>query len=144
MFAFTAEPLVALFIPIIAIVMGIGIAMLAIVLNYRKRKEIFALYHQERMMALEKGVEMPPVPDDLLTDEAMSARADNPRRHLLKGLVWLFIGIGMLVAIYVAVDVRKALFGLIPAGIGLAHLIYYFVEGRNAPVTAAQSSADQA
>ncbi len=140
-FAADMEPLLALFIPIIAIVMGIGIAALTVYLNYRKRKEMFALYHQERMLALEKGVELPPLPDDLLTDEGMSARAYNPRRHLLKGLVWLFIGLGLIVALYAVVDPRKALFGLIPAGIGLAHLIYYAVEGKKEPVLAEQQPA---
>jgi hypothetical protein len=114
-------------IPIISIVLGIGIAALAIVLNYRKRKELMALYHQERMMALEKGVEVPPLPEALLTD---GGAPHNPRRHLLKGLVWLFIGIGLGVALYAVGHSREALFGLIPGGIGLAHLIYYLVEGR--------------
>jgi hypothetical protein len=120
-------PFISLLIPIISIIMGIGIGMLAIVLNYRKRKEIFALYHQERMAAIEKGVECPPWPDRLLADDAATP---SPRRHLLKGLVWLFIGLAVTVAVYAVVDLSHALFGLIPIGIGLAHLIYYFVEGK--------------
>ncbi len=46
-----------LLIPIIAIIMGIGIGMLAIYLGYRKRKELFTCYHLERMAAIEKGIE---------------------------------------------------------------------------------------
>ena len=119
--------IIALMIPIIAIVLGIGIAMVTIYLNYRKQKELFALYHQERMAAMEKGLDCPPWPEGLLEkDEAPS----HPRRHLLKGLVWLFIGLAAGIAVYATVDFRRALFGLIPAGIGAAHLIYYFVEGR--------------
>jgi len=117
----------ALMIPILSIIMGIGIGMLAIYLRYRKRAELFAHYHQERMAAIEKGIECPPWPDRLLADEDAPP---SPRRHLLKGLVWLFIGLGVSVAVYATVDFRHALFGLIPIGIGLAHLIYYFVEGR--------------
>ena len=117
----------ALMIPILGIILGIGIGMLAIYLRYRKRKELFAHYHQERMAAIEKGIECPPWPDRLLEDEDTSP---SPRRHLLKGLVWLFIGLGVSVAVYATVDFRRALFGLIPIGIGLAHLIYYFAEGR--------------
>ena len=64
----TLIPVLSLFIPIIAIVMGIGIGMLAIYLRYRKRKEISAHYHQERMAAIEKGIECPPWPDRLLAD----------------------------------------------------------------------------
>jgi hypothetical protein len=127
----------AMMIPIISIVMGIGIGMLAIYLGYRKRKDLLDHYHQERMAAIEKGIECPPWPDRLLADEGRPA---SPRRHLLKGLVWLFIGLAAMVAVYVAVDHENALFGLIPAGIGLAHLIYYFVEGRKEAEAAEQSA----
>lgn len=122
------EPVVALFIPIIAIIFGVGIGMLALYLGYRKRKELFVLYHQERMAALEKGVDLPPLPDALFSEEA---RPSDPRRHLLKGLVWLFTGIGLGVALWATTELGFALFGLIPIGIGLAHLIYYFVEGKS-------------
>jgi hypothetical protein len=126
----------SLLIPIISVIMGIGIGMLAIYLSYRKRKELYQHYHQERMAALEKGVDCPPWPDRLVADEATPP---SPRRHLLKGLVWLFIGLGGMVAVYVAIDHEQALFGLIPAGIGLAHLIYYFVEGKKEAEAAEQS-----
>jgi hypothetical protein len=128
----------SLLIPIIAIVMGIGIGMLAIYLGYRKQKELFAHYHQERMAAIEKGIDCPPWPDRLLANEAAPP---SPRRHLLKGLVWLFIGLGGMVAVYVAIDHEQALWGLIPAGIGLAHLIYYFVEGKKEAEAAGQTAS---
>ena len=53
----------ALLIPIIAIIMGIGIGMLAIYTGYLKRKDLFAHYHQERMAAIEKGIDCPPWPN---------------------------------------------------------------------------------
>ena len=117
----------ALLIPIISVIMGLGIAMLAIYVGYRKRRDLYQHYHQERMAAIEKGIDCPPWPDCLLTDENTHA---PPRRHLLTGLVWLFIGLAAMVAVYTMFDLSHALFGLIPAGIGLAHLIYYFVEGK--------------
>jgi len=118
----------ALMIPIIAVVLGIGLAMLAVYLEYRKRKDVFALYHQERMAAIEKGIDLPALPDDLFEK---AGRVSPPRRHLLKGLMWLFIGLGAMIAVYAVVDLPHALFGLIPVGIGLAHLIYYFVEAKH-------------
>lgn len=127
--------LIPILIPIVAITLGIGIAMLAVYLNYRKRKDIFTLYHQERMVALEKGVEVPPLPDSLLSDEA---RPYNPRKHLLQGLVWLFVGLGAGVAVWATVSYTWALFGLVFIGIGAAHLIYYAVEGKNEANPAAQ------
>ncbi len=127
----------ALMIPIISIVMGIGIGMLAIYLSYRKRRELFAHFHQERMAAIEKGIECPPWPDSLLAEEGEEAFT-SPRRHLLKGLVWLFIGLAAGVAVCATVAFRWALFGLVPIGIGAAHLIYYFVEGRKEAEAAEQ------
>jgi len=130
----------ALIIPIISVIMGMGIAMLAIYLGYRKRKELLDHFHQERMAAIEKGIECPPWPDQLLGDENTPA---SPSRHLLKGLVWLFIGLGGMGAVYAKEDLNHALFGLIPAGIGLAHLIYYFVEGRKEAEAAEQTASVQ-
>jgi hypothetical protein len=130
-------PVLGLMIPIIAIIMGIGIGMLAIYLSYRKRRELFAHLHQERMAAIEKGVACPPWPDRLMADEDIDENTPaSPRRHLLKGLVWLFIGLAGMVAVYATFNLSHALFGLIPVGIGLAHLIYYFVEGKNEPTAA--------
>ncbi len=120
----------ALLIPIISIVMGIGVAMLAIYLGYKKRKELFTLYHQVRMLALEKGLEVPPLPEGLLEE---SGAPYDPRRHLLKGLVWLFIGMALGLGLWSVVDTEGAhysLFSLVFIGIGAAHLIYYFVEGK--------------
>ena len=120
-------PLISLLIPIISIIMGIGVAMLVVFLNYRKRKEMFTLYHQERMSALDKGVDLPPLPEGFFADDQQPY---NPRKHLLKGLVWLFIGLGLGAALWATFEFSFALFSLIPIGIGLAQLIYYFVEGK--------------
>jgi hypothetical protein len=49
---------------------------------------------------------------------------------LLKGLVWVFIGFGLGCGIWRTAGFDWALFALVPIGIGLAHLIYYFVEGK--------------
>ncbi len=114
-------------IPIIAIVMGIGIGMLSIMLNYRKRKEMFALYHQERMAAIEKGIELPPLPEAFFCEDS---NPRSPHGTLLGGLVLVFIGVALLIALYFVVSPRIALFALIPLGIGLALLIYYFAVGR--------------
>ena len=100
--------------------------MVAIWTTYLRRKRLFELFHQERMAAIDKGVEVPPLPDAFLSEDA---RPYNPRRNLLKGLIWLFIGVGALAGLY-RQDEDTALFALIPVGIGLAYLIYYFAVGR--------------
>ena len=118
--------ILAIFIPILAVGMGIGIGMLAIFLNYRKRKEMFALYHQERMAAIEKGIELPPLPAEFFAEDGKSP---SPHGRLLTGLVWLFLGLALTTALYFTHS-GGALFGLIPTAIGLAYLIYYFAVGK--------------
>lgn len=120
----TADVVVPLFAIVFAIGLPLSIPIIFAVLNYRKRKHLVQLHHAERMAAIERGMEVPPLPIGLIDDR-------KPRRSsLLPGLVWLFIGLALLIAMQ-SVREEEAIFGLIPIGIGLAYLIYYFVEGRN-------------
>jgi hypothetical protein len=121
---------IVIFIPIIAIVLGCSIPLLAIFLHYRKRKEMFTLYHQERMAAIEKGIELPPLPEAFFTEDGQPPEPLSPHRNLLTGLILLFIGFALLIAFQAGYREHLTIFGLVPAGIGLAYLIYYFVVGR--------------
>jgi hypothetical protein len=116
-------------VAIVAIVFVIGIPLsLPIVylsLDYRKRRRLMELHHAERMAAIERGMELPPIPKELL--EGMRHRRRST--SLLPGLVWFFIGLAILIALQSISD-EEAMIGLVPAGVGLAYLIYYFVEGR--------------
>jgi preprotein translocase subunit YajC len=114
-------------IPIVGIVFGVTCGAIAMYFNYRRQSAMIEAAHKERMAAIEKGLELPPLPVEPCT---VQARLANPRRNLLKGLVWLFIGLGVLGALGAQGDTEEAYWGLIPAGIGLAYLIYYFAVGR--------------
>jgi hypothetical protein len=117
-----------LIIPLVAIVMGCAIPIAAIIFDFIKRKRFMELLHQQRMAAIEKGIDLPPLSMALLEEGRRSRR---PSSSLRCGLVWLFTGLGIMVALYARDDeFRKALYGAIPAGVGLAYLIYYFVEGK--------------
>lgn len=116
----------ALSIPIIAIVMGIGIGMLAIYLRYQRQKSMFELFHQERMAAIDKGIEPPPIPEEFFSDDG---KPYSPHRALLVGLVFTLTGLGLLVAFY-WYHPDKVYYALVPIGFGLAYLIYYFTVGR--------------
>lgn len=127
-------------IPLFGIVFGIGlpvaIPLTVIVLNYHRRRRLMELHHAERMAAIERGMEIPPLPLALL--EGDSGRR---RTSLLPGLVWLFVGI----AAYASLErlaPEPALIGMIPVGIGLAYLIYYFVEGRKLELAQMQSERE--
>jgi hypothetical protein len=125
---------IAMMIPIVAIVMGIGFGMLSLTLSYRRKREIFQLYHAQRMAAIEKGVELPPLPPEVF--EGFKPSSFTPQsplqnlRHLRRGLMLLFIGGILFVAIYASDGLEDAWWGLIPAAIGLADLFYYALAGR--------------
>lgn len=114
-------------IPIVATVMGLGLAMLSVFLNYRRRRELYTLHHQERMAAIDKGIDVPPLPEGLLSEEP---RPVSPRRILLKGLIWALGGSCLTAALYVNDGLDAALFGLIAVAVGVAYLVYFFAVGR--------------
>src|SRR4051812_8845386 len=121
------------FIPIFGILFGVGGPVVVVIvwftLNYYKRRKLMELHHAERMAAIERGMEIPPLPIELIDGRSVPKRR---RTALLPGLVWFFIGLALVVGAMTDHDGDVPLFmGLVPLGIGLAYLIYYFVEGRN-------------
>jgi len=134
-------------IPIVAIVGGLATGVVAIVTDYRRRREIYEMHHKERMLALERGVELPPLPPGLVDDDEATIRASAQafkdiagsravrryRSSLRSGLSWLFIGLGLGVALYLNQGPESASWALIPIGLGLARLIYHFSGERFAP-----------
>ena len=121
------------FIPIFGILFGIGgpavVVIVWFTLNYYKRRKLMELHHAERMAAIERGMEIPPLPIELLDGRSTPKRR---RTALLPGLVWFFVGLALVAGALADHDNDIPVFiGLIPLGIGLAYLIYYFAEGRN-------------
>jgi hypothetical protein len=122
----TLIPLAGMAIPITAIVMGIAAGIVGMITDARKRERMFALYHQERMAAIEKGMELPPLPEEFF----YNGKQKSPHHRLLMGLILLFLGGVLFLALYVNQGIGTALYALIPAGIGVAMLIYYFAIGK--------------
>jgi hypothetical protein len=118
-------------IPIVAILMPVGI--IAVVAHFKNKER--EMIHRERMAALEKGLQ-PPVE---LEPSVFSRRPHGPRNYLLRGLVWLFVGLGALAPVFLFRDpwgeriapqiLSLPFLGLIPAGVGLAYLVFYAIEG---------------
>jgi hypothetical protein len=137
-------PIIGVMIPIVAIVMGLGIGMLKLWLDYRKKREILQSHHAERMAAIEKGIELPPlprefygtatssVPTDLIQEELRGRHSEL--RYLRSGLIWLLVGIAITVALYANHDLgehrTEAWWGGIPIAFGLSKLLYYFITNR--------------
>ncbi|MEK8030999.1 DUF6249 domain-containing protein [Ideonella sp. DXS29W] len=117
-------------IPIVAIVMGIGIAMLALWVDYRKKRDIFELHHKERLLAIERGMEVPPLPDAFFSKGVREARSLGTADFLRRGLIWLLVGLGVGAALAINRSIESATWALIPIGFGLANLIFYSLESR--------------
>jgi hypothetical protein len=115
--------IIGVFIPIVAIVMGIGIGMLAIWSEHKRKSQLLEQNHRERMHAIEKGIELPPLPANVVGGSNGPSTA-SAAKSLRSGVMLSLIG----VVLYVAIDrvgaSEAALFGLIPAAIGIANLMY--------------------
>jgi len=109
--------------------LGLG-AFSLIYLNKRRK-----MLHQERMAGLIKGLHYAGVAQDVFG----KAKPDV-RNHLLSGLRWLLgaLGLGGALCGYTLMQPagtlfdagRNALAAAVPAAIGFAHLIFYWISGR--------------
>jgi hypothetical protein len=112
----------AIMIPIIGIVGSFLVVVVFVWADNRTRRFRAKLLHDERMLALEKGL---PVP----MDDAFAKK----RRHFRSGLVWCAIGIGlMLLGVVATENDANELFGVgsIPVLIGLALIAGDLIELR--------------
>jgi hypothetical protein len=94
------------------------------------------MIHRERLAAIEKGIELPP-----LEQEVQRSRWNVQRFLLWFGCLDIAVGIGVFIVLSVMLSFPPNKFteelpqgiqyvGVIPVGMGIAHLIAYFVENR--------------
>jgi hypothetical protein len=118
---------IALLIPIVAIVMSIGIAMVYVWSEHRRKSQLLEQNHRERMHALEKGIELPPLPANLV-GAGNGPSTSSAAKSLRSGIMLTLIGVLLYFAIDVADGSEGALFGLIPAAVGIANLVYAAIQ----------------
>jgi hypothetical protein len=108
----------ALVIPIVSIIGGIAIAIVAIVMGSRKKE----LEHKERLIAMEKGLPIPESP----------TRRERPahKRHRTGGLVCTFLGLALSFAMFVSGGPEAGVWGLPLLGIGVGLLMSSTIERR--------------
>ena len=118
--------------------LALGVVLGFVAFGQWLRQQRRSMIHRERLAALEKGVELPPI-----EQEARRTVWNIQRLLLLAGLVWISVGIGFY-AVFNAMlahptpatqDVPPGLqyVGVGLVGIGLSHLITY-VAGRGTDV----------
>ncbi|HWS63725.1 MAG TPA: DUF6249 domain-containing protein [Steroidobacteraceae bacterium] len=117
-------PVMALLIPIISVTVSLGALIIWIVVWHRRRVREIDCRHRERMAAIEKGLELPPEPH--VEAAQMAPRA----RYLLRGLIWLGVGLAITFGGRNWLQAPMGGSGWIAVAVGVAYLIFYFVEGR--------------
>ena len=122
-----AKHVLPFFIPIIAIVMGVGLAMLALWLDHEKKTRMFELHHQERLAALERGIELPPLPSEFFQGRSTPSQGHGV---LLWGMILVLVGLAFGIAQTLNGDTESAVWALVPIAVGTAQLIYYFAVHR--------------
>ena len=121
-------PALGLLIPIISVTVSLGALIVWIVVWHRRRMHEVDCRHQERMAAIEKGLERPP--ESLPPPEQTPPRS----RYPLRGLIWLGVGVAITFGGQNWLRAPLGGAGWIPVAVGAAYLIFYFVEGRRASV----------
>lgn len=111
-------------IPIVAIIMGVGIGMLGLWTDHKRKSQLLEQLHRERMAAIDKGIELPPMTLDIDAAPVTANTASNPARVLRTGVFMLSLGIVLYFALDTVGADQAAVFGLIPATLGLANLAY--------------------
>jgi hypothetical protein len=131
---YSSPSILSMLIPIVAIVMGIGMGMLALWLDYRKKREIYQLHHAERMAAIEKGIDVPPLPPEFFqTNRRFNA---TPGQRMYRGLLLTLLGAVFVFAQFIPGDHgywsngSQTFTGLLLIAAGVANLLFYVLDAR--------------
>jgi hypothetical protein len=107
--------MVGILVPIFAIVGGIILAIFAIQKGFQQKK----LFHEEKMLAIEKGMPIPLEPQH--RHDAVYSFLKNIRT----GLILLFLGIGLALGLYYGTgSIETAAWSMIIVFMGLGYLVY--------------------
>jgi hypothetical protein len=123
-------PILALLIPIVAIILGFSVSMLSMTLDFRRKTEALKLYHAERMAAIEKGIELPPLPPGQFA-QPTGAIESLASRHRRNGLILFLLGISIMIPMW-QMDLGPVFWwALVPTAIGLALLLASVLEAND-------------
>jgi hypothetical protein len=127
-------------VPITGIIFGVGLVMLVIYLDHRRRSDALKHAHEERLAALAKGIELPPPPVPPIGSSIPGVPPAGPDRLLwigatlgrqrTGGLTMLLVGAAIMVAMWETGNVYFW-WGLVPAAIGLATLATALIDLKN-------------
>lgn len=117
------KQILPLLIPIVAIVGGLAVAIVSIALDYKKKSQWLEAHHRERLAAIERGTELPPLPAGFFGERAPADAATRQARQVRWGLVLALGGAAVALAQYLIGDHDSAAWALVPIAVGLALLL---------------------
>ncbi|HEY1892320.1 MAG TPA: DUF6249 domain-containing protein [Steroidobacteraceae bacterium] len=126
--------LTAFIIPCVAIIGGLSYAAYSMYLKVRRQRDTLQMYHAERMAAIEKGIELPPLPPELLHEryEGTNYRGEHRRWRRSSGLTLVFVGVAITVAMWQANGDNSFWWGLVIVAWGLGRVVGEWLDGRRA------------
>jgi hypothetical protein len=110
-------------LPFLAIVFGIGAGVAAMYFRSKKHRE-----EQETIrLALEKGVDIPQLPEKFFRDVEAERDPTESTSSLKRGIFWTCLGAGLFIALWARPEdgIEVATWALIPLAIGIGYIIYY-------------------
>lgn len=122
----TLSAALAMLIPITIVAVSLSALVVWIVVWHRRRMHEVDCRHKERMAAIEKGLELPP--ESMAQPDQMLPRS----RYLLRGLIWLGVGLAITFGGTTWLRAPTGGSGWIAAAVGAAYLIFYVAEGLRA------------
>ena len=121
----------ALLIPIIAVIGAFASQMFSVYHRAHRQRELLQLYHAERMAAIEKGIELPPLPAEMIHERSWSvAGTHQSGRGNYRGIKMLLVGAAITVALWKTRGGETFWWGLIIVAWGMAQLVIDFLERR--------------
>ena len=111
MFDFISPNVIAVLIPIVTVLCVFAVVTIAIVIEGRQKE----MRHRERVLAMEKGLEIPPEPQQKKPPRYLALRA--------WGLVFALLGAALVIGISAEAGIRHGVWGLVPGLIGVALLV---------------------
>ncbi|UCH83792.1 MAG: hypothetical protein JSW50_15300, partial [Candidatus Latescibacterota bacterium] len=98
----TRPETIATMIPILAIMGGVLIAIVAIIVEAKKKE----LVHKERLVAMEKGIEIP--------EPKKAPQRPAYLKNRSAGLVMTLLGVALVIAIWVPAGAVGGVWGFVP------------------------------
>lgn len=116
--------LAAVVVPIVAIVGALSYAAYSMYLRVRRQREMLQMHHAERLAAIEKGIELPPLPPEVFHDPYLGAGYGGEYRRWRRGrgVTLLLVGAAVTAALW-AQGGTSFWWGLVIVAWGLGRLV---------------------